>query len=441
VRARSRPLPPGPDAGAWSGRRLTALDGLRGVAALVVVVHHSVLTWPSLAAQYQGQNRALSSWWLTFTPLHLVWAGTQAVIVFFVLSGIVLAKPYLDRRSATGTWPGYYARRLVRLYVPVAAALLVAGVLVRLFPRTPAPGVSWWYAAHAVHVTPGLLAHDALLLDGVSWVDDVLWSLRYEVTFSLVLPLVVLAARWWPKRLWLNLPIALALVVVGQRSANPFAQWMPYFVVGVALASGWSDLQGLAARIERLRLRAVVWTALSGAAGMALLCDWWFQLLPSTDPWKYPVAMGLVAFGAALLCFLVQGCPWVRAVSSGRLLQWAGRISFSLYLVHEPIVVSVSSLVGPGKRGVAVTLFLGGAIAIAVAMLFHRLVERPSQRWARVFGDRIDGRLRRPAAVQAPPSAVLPRHTASARRLTLPPVPPPRGDRPGRDRLHPVVPR
>lgn len=439
-------------------RRVVSLDGLRGLAALVVVVHHSLLTWPSVAAQYQAPNRNLASWWLTFTPLHLVWAGTQAVIVFFILSGIVLTRPYLGRRPGR-RWGGYYARRLLRLYVPVTASLGLAGVVVWSFPRHAGPGVSWWFADHAVHVTPLLLAHDALLLDGVSWVNDVLWSLRYEVAFSLLLPLVVVAIRRWPTTLWLNLPFALALVAVGQLSGNVFGQWMPYFAVGVALAAGWEELQALGARIENSRLRAVIWTALCMVAALALLSDWWVRLVPRASVRDGAVAMSLVAFGAALLCFLAVTCPFVRSICSGRFLQWAGGISFSLYLVHEPIVVSVSSLAGPSKAGVATTLMLGGAIAIGVATVFHRLVERPSQRWARAAGVWLDARRRGTAssqqsacsayvpaeetqvltAVPVPRAAV--RHATAARppaapprendrsRLGLPPVPPPHDGR------------
>src|SRR4051794_27043376 len=50
--------------------RLPSLDGMRGLAALIVVVHHCALTLPSLARQYQGPDRSGASFWLTYSPLH-----------------------------------------------------------------------------------------------------------------------------------------------------------------------------------------------------------------------------------------------------------------------------------------------------------------------------------------------------------------------------------
>jgi uncharacterized membrane protein len=93
----------------WSGR-VRSLDGLRGVAALIVVVHHALLTSPTLArVNYGAVPGSVHGflWWMTYTPLHLIWAGPEAVFVFFVLSGFVLfLRP--RRRGSVGlpTTPG-----------------------------------------------------------------------------------------------------------------------------------------------------------------------------------------------------------------------------------------------------------------------------------------------------------------------------------------------
>lgn len=84
-----------------SPARLTSLDGLRGLAALVVLAHHALLTMSGFSSVYWAEP--FPSWVTPFayTPLHALWAGQEAVLVFFVLSGAVLMVPGCPR-SPTG---------------------------------------------------------------------------------------------------------------------------------------------------------------------------------------------------------------------------------------------------------------------------------------------------------------------------------------------------
>ncbi|WP_156507383.1 hypothetical protein [Arthrobacter sp. OY3WO11] len=73
---------------------------MRGIAALVVLFHHSLLTIPVLAAVYENdavpvEDVASVAWMLVHTPLHNLWEGKGAVYIFFVLSGVVLTLPVL----------------------------------------------------------------------------------------------------------------------------------------------------------------------------------------------------------------------------------------------------------------------------------------------------------------------------------------------------------
>jgi peptidoglycan/LPS O-acetylase OafA/YrhL len=395
--ARGRHRSAGPD----GGGRLTELDGLRGLAALVVVVHHALLTWPVLAAQYFGVNRATGSWWLTYTPLHLAWAGTEAVMVFFVLSGLVLALPYLRAPNGPARWRGYYGQRLIRLYLPVLAALAVAAVLVAAFPRVPGPATSWWFAAHAVPVTAGTLIRDALLLGGVSWIDAPLWSLRYEVLFSLLLPAYVLLGRRLRHRPGCVVAGALLLSGLGTYLGSAALTWLPVFAVGVAMAAARTRLQSLGLRLAGGRRPVAAWSLLAALAVLLLLAEWEMRGLGRSGPLALAVARSLGVAGAALVCFLVLACPAVGALCRWGPVRRLGTVSFSLYLVHEPVVVSVSSVVGGSLRGVAGTLVVGTAVSLALAAVFHRLVEAPSARLARAVGRRLQGR---PAVAGARPA-------------------------------------
>jgi peptidoglycan/LPS O-acetylase OafA/YrhL len=408
-------------------QRLTALDGLRGIAALVVVVHHASLTWPALYAQYRGPNHASKTFWLAYSPLHLLWAGREAVTVFFILSGFVLVLPYLKTRKASGngTWIGYVVRRMFRLYPPVVVALILSAALVKLFPRTVTPGATSWYARHNVDMTWTGLFHDMALVDGTGFINTVLWSLRWEVWFSLLLPLVVIAARRMPRQLWITLPLAIGVVEVGQYYGTVWSLWMPIFLVGVVMAVGRDDLRRLGELIESINssiVRVGIWAGLVLASGALILAEWVLRLAHSygIDPGISVLDLpALVSVGGALACFIVLGWPAAERIFSGGFLQWAGRISFSLYLVHEPIVVSLSSLLPPGTISGVLTIVVGGGISILVAMLLHRFVEAPSTRIARDIGKAIDRR-NQPRAIHVPY-----RHdTGVIRRPALPPLPP-----------------
>ncbi|HUB75554.1 MAG TPA: acyltransferase family protein, partial [Solirubrobacteraceae bacterium] len=112
--------------------RLPALEGLRGLAALVVLVHHSLLaTVPRFAGAYgigPYPLRGTLEWWLTYSPLHVIWGGGEAVIVFFVLSGFVLSLPSARSGRALRA-VSYYPSRFVRLYLPVWGALIFAALV------------------------------------------------------------------------------------------------------------------------------------------------------------------------------------------------------------------------------------------------------------------------------------------------------------------------
>ena len=96
------------------GRHVSSLDGLRGLAALVVVVHHCLLTQPAFSdfffSKWTTQPRTAVQGALFETPARLVWAGYEAVILFYVLSGLVLALPWLEGRA-----PDYRAYLVTRV--------------------------------------------------------------------------------------------------------------------------------------------------------------------------------------------------------------------------------------------------------------------------------------------------------------------------------------
>ena len=229
-------------------KRDHALDGLRGLAALVVVIHHSLLTTQLFAQPYFDQRADPAIGWFVYSPLHIVWAGGEAVYVFFILSGLVLTLPVL-RRSGGFDWIAYYPSRLIRLYIPVWASVIFAALVVARFPRSSDAG-SDWMMGHQPSVTLTTIARDLSLVTGASTINSALWSLQWEVLFSLLLPFYVWAAvklaRFWP----ILIAASLLAITVGVGTRIGALQFLPMFMIGVVIATRLSQIRSLGERIQ-----------------------------------------------------------------------------------------------------------------------------------------------------------------------------------------------
>jgi peptidoglycan/LPS O-acetylase OafA/YrhL len=366
-------------------RRLTSLDGLRGLAAFVVVLHHLALTVPALATSVRDGAAGGSAFWadlVTFSPVHLLWQGTTAVTVFFVLSGFVLALPWVGPQRRSG-WLRYYVGRLPRLYLPVWVALgLSVLAVVTVYPGSP-PTATWWLDQHT-GIAPVVALRDAVLVTGTSDIDSPLWSLQWEVIFSLLLPLYVLAARRLSARLALLAGVLLlAVVAIGKLTDVLALQYLPIFGLGVLVARHLDVLSTMAQRWTR-RGR---WTALGVVTLLLLNAEWLLGAVPSVPRLAAEAGVGAALVGSVLAVLIALFAPRVRSFLQTPVLQWLGSRSFSLYLVHEPIVVACAFTVG--RSAPWITAAVAVPSALVIAELFFRFVERPSHRLARSLAKRV----------------------------------------------------
>ena len=373
--------------------RLRSLDGLRGAAAVIVLVHHTLLTIPVLAGAYyaSGPDRASRplAWAATYTPLHFVWAGSEAVDLFFLLSGVVLTLPALGR--APRWWASYYPRRLIRLYVPTIAAVAFGYLLVVMVPRANLAGLGAWLEDRPKQITGLGALKDLTLVDGVSYVTSTLWSLQWEVQFSLLLPVFVLIGLALRRFVVLEVALLGVAMLLGGIANDGRLLFLPIFAVGVAMAIDFDRLRALAARIDSHRFSRYIWVGITAAAVMLFTAYWPLQAFGDSRR-IYAITRVMIVAGAAAFIFLAVFAGPLRRILENRVFQWLGMLSFSLYLVHEPIVIATGILAGPHLRWVA--MVVGPLTAFATAMAFQRLIERPGHRWARSIGNATSACLR-----------------------------------------------
>ena len=349
-----------------------SLDGLRGAASVIVVLHHLLLTLPWFAdrvglGQLGTKGQFTFSWHNLFeyTPLHIFFGGTEAVVVFFVLSGYVLINPVNNKSLAR-----FLRNRLVRLYAPIIAAVLLAGGLVKLIPHQKMDGGSWWLNSHAISFTFGSLMRNMWVLDGTDWLNSSLWSMRYEVIFSLCV--LVFAGFVFKKsipRFVLAMLVLAVAISAGMHIGMDLLSWLPVFFAGSALH--WLD--------ERKFLRG----------GLKALLGWFVMFVP----WYFAgfgyslngsISRICMTLGAVLI---VDACRdqgnILSKVLSTRPFRAAGKYSYSLYLVHAPILTSVWFAMGVSESHIGWLLRAGISILFIGlgTALIYTLAEKPSLKW------------------------------------------------------------
>lgn len=344
-------------------RHWTALDGLRGLAALSVVLRHCAGALPlSEAARTQLHQSALA-------PLL---NAQGAVQLFFVLSGFVLAGS-LDRNRDTVGLLQYYTKRVFRIHPPYMFGVLFAWLGSFYYVVVAVPELSPWAREIAgVHITPGQL------LESLAWPGQahdqlpVGWTLGVEILFSLLLPAMLLIARRSHWTLLLGLSVSVLLLPEAPRS----------------LRFGSQFALGIAAYLERERLDRMVgslstaWQTLAVCVALAIYTTPMVLGWASLGPFTGDRALLTYGFGACGLIILATRVDWLRRTLASGPLTYLGRVSYSLYLVHLPVLILLAPFFAGApswSRGLGLACSVT-ALALAISELGFRLCERPSIR-------------------------------------------------------------
>lgn len=335
------------------------LDGLRGVAILLVMVHRF---WPrtgvGVAADLAGTG----------------WIGVD---LFFVVSGFLITGILLDTRGDGGYFKNFYARRVLRIF-PLYY-LFVIGVFVA-FSGNPEfranSGSPGWYLAHLGNVPEGVLEHDVPY-----WLGPV-WSLAIEEQFYLTFPWLVYALdRRKLTIVLVSMVLAAPAIRLATMLALPDHERFQYLftlcridtiAVGCLLAV-------VVRTIDLARYRTAAFRIAVVTIPMLLVLAIGSHL-DRTSPFDRVFGYSIVAVGCAAVLALVllgRGQP-ATAVLRFAPLAYLGKLCFGLYLLHRPADTLVSA--AAARIGIEGELWLMPAklvMAVVLATVSWRLIERP----------------------------------------------------------------
>jgi len=365
------------------GGRIATIDGLRGIAIVLVVWLH---VW-----QISWQSATIPLIHFSFQPIAET--GFLGVALFFFISGFVLTLPYVQAHLA-GTAPPslrhFAGRRFLKI---VPSYVLCIAVMIAIGYQTYAS------ASDAVrdvgfHL---LFIHDWFGVTNGS-INSVMWSLGVEVQFYVLFPLLILA--FVRKPLWTGL--ALFAVANGWRwwaelspshyfieqRLEQLPAYVDLFAAGMLAAYAYV---AVALRRPQLAQRRWAFTALSvaGFAALVVLANDCYHHTPDKEwpqtwmvHWRSAFALACCAAGLGSL-FAVRGFQLVLA---NRVLLFLAAISYNLYLWHQPLARELQKLHLPpyatadphgDPHWMFVFNFVALPVAIAVAALITYGFEQP----------------------------------------------------------------
>jgi peptidoglycan/LPS O-acetylase OafA/YrhL len=349
---------------------MPGLDGLRGIAILVVMLFHESSYFTISHAGFEGILR-----W------HVLNHGWIAVDLFFVLSGFLItgillsAAENISHSGKTGYFLTFYVRRSLRIF-PIYFIFIAFVWYLNEFRFHNPPVNMWWYALYIDNWKPGFAVED-------SWLGH-LWTLAVEEQFYLAWPLLVLLAG--RKRLLFAsasiCALSLATRLVLHFGFDVSDEGIHRLTVCRIDTFALGGLAALAVREKRTVIDSGATTIYILGAVLALAG---FGTIYLGSIHTYGVS--ILGVGFALLISAI-------AVRPGALVQWPplcaiGAVSYSMYLFHQLIYYKLWSVVSrfipfvkgqPGLFLHLAFLVVGGALSYAFAAFTFRFIEGPFNR-------------------------------------------------------------
>lgn len=353
---------------------MPALDGLRGVAILMVIASHTTSGLFGALSLYRDTTGVPHSFDI---PRWLDWvasSGYHGVTLFFIVSAFTLARQMNERGLLD--LKGYALRRVFRIGPGLWLAGFAYMALLGFGPRLGAPSgltasdlaanfafMGWLSAMPALAVVPGS------------------WSVQTEVIFYLLLPAMIFVSR---RRIWLLGIVTLLWIVAAQVSARRgmVEGWFTYEVYVEPLYQLPVFLIGVLAALAMPRLKTLPPSARHVSIGLLAFA---ILLMPFNPLRSWWLLLGTqFSIIGAVVTMLASVHP--PRLLTGKLITSVGTVSYSMYLVHFALLwpsYTLASFVMPGngRATLAVYFCSVAGVAFLISRVTYRWIEQPPRRW------------------------------------------------------------
>jgi len=357
---------------------LDFIEGMRASAALMVILNHTYAqTWLAVASVYPPPL-------LSFLTFSMV-TGHLAVSVFICISGFCLMLPIVrgDGLLRGGAWQ-FFKRRARRILPPYYAALVLCLALIATVIGKPT-GTLWDVC---IAIRPIDIASHLLLVQhffGTGRINYSFWSISLEWQIYFLFPLFVISFRRFGALATTGAALAVGYAIMllagphSERIDRANLHYVGLFTLGMTAAQ---VAFGTSETVSRVRAK-VPWTAVAialVAVQVAMMLHWGWRT--AMHSWLI-LDVFSAATAAAMLIAASQGTggPF-RRLFSLRPLVWVGTFSYSLYLIHAPVIqlfwqYVVMPLRLQGVPAFALLVGVGVPLMLLVAKLFYRWFEGP----------------------------------------------------------------
>ena len=336
-------------------QRITTIDslnGIRGFAVLLVLLSHS-------------SNRGMT----IFDSLSFSGAGRYGVFLFFALSSYLLTKQFLEYNFAKGEWKAFVTKYIIRRFFRIYPLFIAALVLYLALYK-------FGFPIYAMDESDVLKA--AFLIEG----KGIFWTIPVEFQYYFIIPLVSLVLIWF-QGAKIILPAAILFILSWSFVFPPefvanLIPFLPLFLMGSMTAYISLQLK-LSSKFQVASNNLI---AVTSILLFIILVPNFYNILFSQDVARNYFHHQFLLFGfvsCTLILGVIHGDGFIKTLMEHRFFTFWGRISFSAYLGHMPILVFVDKIV-PLPEYLQLLLFI--TLTAAVSFLTYSIIEVPVSKLA-----------------------------------------------------------